>query len=186
MGRFVDSMIALRILKLLVTPFEDTDAFRYGIIDANGKELKKMRDLNTVADRDAYTLLHRLVFRLKKIINKVPIESKKLVSLAAAYALVREHYEAGREPINLEEQYLLKLKTNLTEEVNQIKTVMDSGKMFTFKQFREDVGAAAAPANNAVATPGIAGLGQDVPVGKKAQKKWTTANAMFKRGKPNG
>lgn len=187
MGRFVDSMIALRILKLLVTPFEDTDAFRLGIIDSKGKELKKMRDLNTVEARDAYTLLHRLVFRLKRIINKVPIESKKLVSLAAAYALVREHLEAGREPLNLEEQYLQKLKTNLSEEVNQIKIVMDSGKMFTFKQFVEDAGAmGVAPANNAVATPGIAGLGQDVPVGKKAQKKWTKANAMFKRGKPNG
>ena len=32
---------------------------------------------------------------------------------------------------------------------------------------------------------GVQGLGQDVPVSKKAQKKWTTANAMFKRGKPN-
>ena len=187
MGRFVDSMIALRILKMLVTPFEDTDAFRLGIIDETGKELKKMKDLHTVEERDAYTLLHRLVYRLKKIINKVPIENKKLVSLAAAYALIKENYEAGKEPINLERQFLAKLDTNLTEEINYIKTFADDKKMFTFKQFTEEMGAGAvAPANNAAASPGVAGLGKDVPVSVKAQKRWTKANAIFKRGTPNG
>jgi len=76
MGRYVDSFIAFRILNMLVTPFENTEAFRLGIIDAKGKELMKMKDLNTVELRDAYTLLHRLVFRLKRIINKVPIKIK--------------------------------------------------------------------------------------------------------------
>jgi hypothetical protein len=36
-----------------------------------------------------------------------------------------------------------------------------------------------------VATAGVAGLDKDVPVSKKAQKTWTAANAMFRRGKPN-
>ena len=79
MGRFVDSLIAYRILKMLVVPFENTDAFKQGIVDKNGKELKKMSELNTVAERDAYTILNRLVFRLKRIINKVPIENKKFL-----------------------------------------------------------------------------------------------------------
>lgn len=187
MGRFVDSMIALRILKMLVTPFEDTDAFRLGIIDAKGKELKKMKDLNTVEARDAYTLLHRLVYRMKRIINKVPVDNKKLVSLAAAYSLIKENYEAGKEPINLERQFLAKIETNLTEEINYIKTFANEPRLFTFKQFSEEMGAGAvAPANNAAAAPGVAGLGKDVPVSVKAQKKWAKANDMFKRGKPNG
>ena len=91
MGKFVDSIIAYRILKLLVTPFDQTDAYKLGIIDAKGKELKRMQELNSVNERDAYTLLHRLVFRLKKIIEKVPIDNKKLLSLAAAYALIKEN-----------------------------------------------------------------------------------------------
>jgi hypothetical protein len=105
MGRFVDSIIALRILNLLVTPFENTEAYKRGIIDIKGKELKKMSELNTVEDRDAYTLLHRLVYRLKRIIEKVPIDNKKIVSLAAAYSLIKEHTQLGKEPLNLEEQY---------------------------------------------------------------------------------
>ena len=187
MGRFVDSIIALRILKLLVTPFENTEAYRRGIIDKNGKELKSMRDLNTVEDRDAYTLLHRLVYRLKKIINKVPIESKKLVSLAAAYALIRENLELNKEPINLERQFLSKLDTNLTEEIEYINTVFSENRLYTFKQFTEEMGAgASAPANNAAASSGVAGLGTDVPISKKAQKKWTKSNQIFKRGINNG
>ena len=59
MGRFVDSLIAYRILKLLVTPFDKTDAYKLGIIDAKGKELKRMQELNSVNERDAYTLLKR-------------------------------------------------------------------------------------------------------------------------------
>ena len=42
-----------------------------------------------------------------------------------------------------------------------------------------------APANNAAVTGGVAGLDKDVPVGKKAQKKWTSSNQIFRRGKPN-
>ena len=68
MGQFVDNIIAYKILNLLVTPFENTDAFKLGIIDKNGKELKPMSALHTVQEREAYTLLHRSVFRIKKII----------------------------------------------------------------------------------------------------------------------
>ena len=188
MGKFIDSLIAFRILNMLVTPFENTEAFRLGIIDAKGKELKSMRVLNTVEERDAYTLLHRLVFRLKRIINKVPIENKKLVSLAAAYSLVREELNNGKESMNLEEKFLKRLNEDLTKELQEINEAMDKNKIFTFKQFNEEIGAAgpAVAANNVMATAGVAGLDKDPPVSKKGQKKWTAANAMFKRGKPNG
>jgi len=184
MGKFVDSVIAFRILHMLVQNFEDTPAFRLGIIDKNGKELKRMKDLNTVQLRDAYTLLHRLVFRLKRIINKVPIENKKLVSLAAAYALIREDLANEKESINLEDKFLRKLDEDLTIEIQELTEAMDKNKILSFRQFREDVGAVA-PANNAAATPGVAGLDKDVPVSKKAQKKWSSSNMMFKRGTPN-
>ena len=185
MGRFVDSIIALRILHLLVTPFDQTEAFKRGIIDSKGKELRRMRDLNTVEDRDAYTLLHRLVYRLKKIIERVPIENKKLLSLAAAYSLIKECYDINKEPVNLEELFIKKLNTNLNEEIDLVNKVLSEKKMFTFKQFNEDLGAA--PANNAAVSPGIAGVTGEPPVSKKAQKKYTSSNAkpMFRRGKVN-
>ena len=165
MGRFVDSIIAYRILKMLVVPFENTDAFRQGIIDKDGKELKKLSTLNTVAERDAYTILHRLVFRIKKIINKVPIENKKFLNLAA-YALIKEHYDTNNEPINLEEQFLDKLKMDLSEEMHLIESFISNKSTLTFRQYTED-----APANNA-GSPGVAGFTPDtLGVSIKAQKK---------------
>ena len=169
MGRFVDSIIAYRILKMLVVPFENTDAFKQGIVDKNGKELKKMSELNTVAERDAYTILHRLVFRLKRIINKVPIENKKLLNIAAAYSLIKEHYHADKEPINLEEQFFDRMKLDLSEETVLIESFFNDKNTLTFRQFAED-----APANSA-GSPGVAGFTPDsMGVSVKAQKKHKT------------
>lgn len=176
MSRFVDSVIAYRILRLLTTPFEDTDAFRLGIIDAKGKELKKMSQLNTVSERDAYTILHRMVFRLKKIVEKVPIENKKLLSFAAALSLIKEHASDEKEPLDLETKYLARLNTNLNEEIQFINNYYTNKNTLTFKQFMEEI-----PANNA-GTPGIAGLPPDEPpVSKKAQRKYVRKNTMFRR-----
>jgi len=186
MGKAVDSIIAYRILKLLVTPFNKTDAFTLGIIDEKGNELKKIRDLRTTEDRDAYTLLHRLVFRLKKIIEKVPVDNKKFLSLAAAYSLIREQYDLNKEPIDLEVRYINKIEENLSEELILVEDFMSESRRLTFRQFVLEDGEGA-PANNAAATPGIAGLDKNPPVGKRAQKKWTTTNAkgqgMFTRSK---
>ena len=163
MGRFIDSVIALRILRLLTTPFDQTDAYQMGIIDAKGKELKRMNTLNTVEERDAYTILHRMIFRIKKIIEKVPVENKRLVSFAAALSLIKEHYENNKEPLDLELQFVNRLNTDLNEEIKFIQE--SSTKIFTFKQFVEE-----APANNAAATPGIDGFTPEtlgVPKGKQ-------------------
>lgn len=174
MSRFVDSIIAYRILRLLVTPFQDTDAYRLGIIDDRGRELKKMRDLNTVAERDAYTILHRMIFRLKKIIEKVPIENKKVVSYAAALSLVKEHKDQEREPIDLELQYINKLQfANLTEDLKQVEKFLNQ-PMLPFKLFVED----GVPANNAVATPGIDGFTPDTIGVKKKKPKLVRRNEV--------
>ena len=173
MGRFVDSIIAFRILKLLTTPFEETEAFRLGIIDKKGKELKKMSSLNTVDERDAYTLLHRLVYRIKRIIEKVPIDNKRLVSYAAALSLIKESYEKNEEPIDLESLYLDKLNSTMLEEVQLVESYFNEAKTLTFKQFMEEI-----PANNA-GTPGVAGFTPDtVGVPLKAQLK---RQKIFKR-----
>lgn len=177
MTRFVDSVIAYRILRLLVTPFDQTDAYRLGIIDAKGKELKRMSQLNTVSERDAYTILHRMVYRLKRIVEKVPIENKKLSSFAAALALVKENYHVEKEPIDLETQYLNKLNTDLNEEIQFIYDYYTNSKTLTFRQFMEEIAA-----NNA-GTPGVAGLTPDsVGVPVSVQKKIQKKSRVFRRG----
>ena len=41
MGRAIDLFVTYRFLKLLTTPFNKTDAFKLGIIDADGNRVKK-------------------------------------------------------------------------------------------------------------------------------------------------
>ena len=69
-SRAVDALITYRIIKLLVTPFDRQEAFKYGIIDADGKVLKKAKTLKTERERKAYTVLHRFIFNLKRILAK--------------------------------------------------------------------------------------------------------------------
>ena len=89
----IDNLIAFRILYMLVTSFDKTDAFKLGIIDSDGNPLKKIKNFKTQDEKDAYDMLDRLVFSLKRLLSKVPGGSSKLASLAAAYWLVKESYE---------------------------------------------------------------------------------------------
>jgi hypothetical protein len=158
MGRLVDSVIAYRILRMLTAPFEETDAYRLGIIDSKGKELKPMRSLNSVNERDAYTILHRMIFRIKRIIEKVPVDNKRIATFAAALSLIKENYENSCEPIDLELQYLNRLNTNLNEEIKFVIENLNTNKILTFKQYSED---AAAPIANNAGSPGVAGFTPD-------------------------
>lgn len=90
MSKLVDNVIAFRVLYMLVTPFEKSDAYNLGIIDKEGNPLKKMKDLKTQDEKDAYNYLTKLVFKLKKLIAKVPGGSTQFASLVAAYWLIKE------------------------------------------------------------------------------------------------
>ena len=97
MGRVIDALIAYRLLKLLVTPFKRTKAFKLGIIDDKGKVLIKSKEFiksfpsGKVQDaRKAYTLLIRFVFNLKRILSKVGIRGALGSAAAAAIAFFRE------------------------------------------------------------------------------------------------
>lgn len=89
-----DVVYTIRFLKLLVTPFEETPAFKAGIIDEKGNRRK---DFNTdsMDDREAYrehyTAFHRLVYNLKKIMAKAPGGSSVVARYGAALALIKEH-----------------------------------------------------------------------------------------------
>jgi len=91
-----DLVYTIRFLKLLVTPFEKTDAFKAGIIDADGKRNKDF-NTNSTDDREAYrshyTPFHRLVFNLKRLMSKVPGGQSVVARYGAALALIKEHGE---------------------------------------------------------------------------------------------
>lgn len=109
MPQVIDNLIALRVLTMLVKPFSETDAFKLGIIDNKGKNLIKPSSLSTSEQKSAYTFLHRLVFNMKKIINKLPGGESKLKSLVSAYFLIREYYEKNERSTSMMEHKFNKL-----------------------------------------------------------------------------
>lgn len=117
MSRLIDNLIAYRILSMLIKPFDDTQAYKLGIIDAKGKNLKKSSTLKTSAEKDAYTYLHRLVFNMKKIINRLPGGESKLKSLVAALFLVKEYYQSNDRTTSLMEQRYLQILEMLEDNV---------------------------------------------------------------------
>jgi hypothetical protein len=121
MSRIVDNLIAYKVLKMLVTNFTDTEAFKLGIIDAKGKNLRKANTLNTSDERDAYTFLNRLVFNMKKIINKLPGGENKTKSLVAALWLVKETYESGSRSTAMMQEKFDKLITMMDNKVSLVE-----------------------------------------------------------------
>ena len=89
-SRTADLFYAYRFIKLLVTPWEKTEAFELGIIDAEGKVVKRTSQLTTTEEKSAYTVFHRLVFNIKRLLNKLPFGQTKLASWATALYLIKE------------------------------------------------------------------------------------------------
>jgi hypothetical protein len=121
MSRIIDNLIAYKVLKMLVTNFTDTEAFKLGIIDAKGKNLRKANTLNTSEEKDAYTFLNRLVFNMKKIINRLPSGESKTKSLVAALWLVKETYESGSRSTAMMQEKFDKLMTMLDNRVSLVE-----------------------------------------------------------------
>jgi len=86
--RVGDTFYALRFLRLLTTPWNKTGAYKAGIVDENGKKIKNPE---TTDEKKVYTIFHRLVFNLKRLLNKIPFGKKTISSYIAALFLIKEH-----------------------------------------------------------------------------------------------
>ena len=96
MSRIIDGLIAWRLIKLLTTRFDRTEAYKLGIIDDKGKVLIKSKDIKDKKQRNAYTLLIRFVFNLKRMLGKIGLRSRLGSAAAAAIAFFKEQY--GENP----------------------------------------------------------------------------------------
>jgi len=124
-SRGIDFLITYRVVKMLVTPFEKQEAFKFGIIDEKGKVLRKYKSLKTEKERKSYTLLNRFVFNLKRILQKVGLGGK-LGSFAVALALlIKEDKSFATHKTLIESTVIKYLKDeNLFEEMlNEVREI---------------------------------------------------------------
>ena len=142
MGRAIDLFVTYRFLKLLTTPFEKTDAYKLGIIDEDGnrimqKGVKKPEvELVTSEQKNSYTILHKLVFNIKKIFAKVPGLRTKVGTYAAALFLLKDTFkESVDDPDMFEKEFVKYLKENdiefddsISEEVIGFGEILPKGE----------------------------------------------------------
>ena len=127
MGRAIDLFVTYRFLKLLTTPFEKQDAFKLGIIDKDGNRIRQPKstkpavELATSELKNAYTILHKLVFNVKKLFNKVPGLRTKVGTYAAALFLLKDTFkESVDDPDVFEKEFMKYLKEEGIEMDNSI------------------------------------------------------------------
>ena len=127
MGRAIDLFVTYRFLRLLTTPFEKTDAFKLGIIDEKGNRIKLPKstkpavELSTSELQSAYTILHKLIFNIKKLFNKIPGLRTKVGTYAAALFLLKDTFkESVDDPDVFEKEFVKFLKENNIELDDEI------------------------------------------------------------------
>lgn len=122
--RAVDIYYTFRFLKQLVTPWTDTKAFELGLVDENGRVVKKPV---TPEEKDAYTLFFRLVYNIKRLLNKVPGGKTKLASYVAALWLIKENTKMSETAV------LEGFKAYLEQENIEIDNMLSESKAWMTK-----------------------------------------------------
>jgi len=89
-----DFFYALRFLRLLTMPWIKTAAFKQGIVDDQGVKVKKPE---TPKEKSSYTIFHKLVFNIRRLLGKIPLGKSTIARYAAALYLIKEHTKISDE-----------------------------------------------------------------------------------------
>jgi hypothetical protein len=157
-NKIADILLIYQFIKRLTTPWEKTEAYQLGLIDKNGKKLKKAE---TKEEQDAMGYFDRLVFNIKRLLEKVPGGSSRLGSYAAAMWLIKEEHTKEYTEEEIAEglyEAMSELDKTTTKKLNEL--------------FEE------APTNATGAN--VAGTGDD-PVTWKADARKKEMKAFLKR-----
>lgn len=85
---FTDTYYTYKLLKILSARWEDTPAFKAGIIDKNGYKIEE--DVLTPEQEKVYRSFDRVAYNLKRVISKVPFSQNPFIRFATAIALLKE------------------------------------------------------------------------------------------------
>lgn len=139
-SKVIDIYVLYQIIKRISTPFDQTDAFKLGLIDKSGKSLKKAQSSE---EKKAMTLFDRFVFNIKRALSRVGLDSR-VGTYAGALFLLRES-----------ERHASLTEDQIVDGVREMYTYLCENTSVSYKDmFFED-----APA---VSTgPAVAGTGDD-------------------------
>ena len=121
----MDLYFVYKFAKFIAMDWEDWPAYQLGIIDEKGNVIKKKRQ--GMEERGNYTLFHRLLRKLKQLLEKVPGMKGKLGKAVAAYFLFKEGMEKhGANGELLDEGFIEYINDNMSlKESMQVKSLMN-------------------------------------------------------------
>ena len=154
-SKVTDLILVYQFLRRLTTPFNKTPAFDLGIIDERGNRIKS-KELKTTEEKNAYGYFDRLVFNVKKLLERLPGGKNRLASYAAALFLIKESQKQ-------EHKYTAK---DLQEGIDSCMKELEKTTMKNLKDLVEDV-----PANASGAAVAGTGDDSDTVVVKKKKKQ---------------
>jgi hypothetical protein len=160
MSNLKDLYLSYEFLKKLTTPFDQWEAYKLGIIDKEGNQLKLIQELKTQKEKDAFGYFDLLILHLKQLLAKIPGGESKIGTYAAALLLLKQYPKVVHEDYHLFKE----LPFILQECVEEVQAKLSEDGV---------------PAN-AVGTGAIAGAGVG-PQGEpgftpKVMKKYKEAN----------
>ena len=156
----IDLAAIYMFLKRLVTPFDQWDAYKTGLIDKDGKVIVSKADRTPEQDK-SFGYFDRLVANLKKLLGKVPGGKSRIASFAAALLLLREK--------NIDPDDIEYLEECLQHYMKEAEMLVEDGE--------------GGPTNSTSMGPGMGDDPQAFPKKKKRKTQFITRNYIEVNGK---
>ena len=140
-SRGADLYFVFRFLRLLTVKYESTNAYKLGIIDKKGKALKKSSELETIKEKSSYTMLHRMVWKIRGLLEKVPLIGRSiLLNYAAALFLLKEQKDprVWTDGGYMKRKLMEFLDTEWEADAKLLKEEVDNMNKKTFKTFLQE------------------------------------------------
>jgi hypothetical protein len=95
LSKIIPSFTVYKFLQALSQPFTKFDAYKLGIIDAQGNFLKRSKELKKQKEKRAASMFFRIIINLKKLLMMIPNPSikQRLKTLPTAMFLIKEEVE---------------------------------------------------------------------------------------------
>jgi len=137
-SRGADLYFVFRFLRLLTVKYTSTNAYKLGIIDKKGKALKKSAELESTKEKSSYTMLHRMVWKIRGLMEKIPVLGKSiLMNYAAALFLLKEQNDTRvwTDDGYMKSKLLEFLETDWKADAKFLKEEVDNMNRKSFSTF---------------------------------------------------
>lgn len=169
-SKLIDIYVLYRIIKDLATPFEQTDAFRLGLIDKKGNKLRDEKGVKlkakTKKEKAADSYYQRFIRNLKRLMTKVGLGSK-IATFAAALFLLKEH---NKGKFSFDDETFAD-EDAVLKEINENMDFLKKNSQKNFQSLQEEIANVTGAAVAGTGSDPVHWAKQPYRVGEKGDRK---------------